>query len=129
VPSFALVRARLSEWRDQLVAQLPTAPDREAKVALKKEIEEAIRCLDFCERAGIESSARVHVLPLLEGRGGFSEYRVMDDAETEDRSSWVEPEIDGDKRRLGPGDLLVEKGSPRRGRPARRDPGPAEGVM
>ena len=114
--TYSLVRARLSEWLRETVASLPTVPDRDRLVEQKKEIEEAIRCLDLCARVGLDGTAQVHVLPFLEGRGGYSEFRVVDDAETENRALWLEPEIGGEKRRLTPGDLLVEKAPQRRAR-------------
>ncbi|MEZ0230225.1 MAG: hypothetical protein ACAI25_16505 [Planctomycetota bacterium] len=113
--SYTRVRERLAEWRSEVIEQLRGAGGDGALLTLKLEIEAALRCLDLCERAGITGTERVHTLPSLEGRGGYSEYRVLDDAETEDREHWTEPEIEGEKRRLTPGDVLIER-VPRRRR-------------
>lgn len=115
--SYARVRARLAEWYLQILGELRDGADAE-RVALKGELEEASRCLELCDRVGIDGAAQVHVLPFLEGRGGYSEYRILVDAETEDREHWLEPSINGEPVRLHPGDLVVEKGPARRKRRA-----------
>lgn len=116
--SYARVRAVLAERYVEVLGELRSsqAPELVA-LKLELELEEAVRCLELCERVGIDGSVQVHVLPTSSG-GGFGEYRILDDQETETREHWLEPEIDGEARRLSGGDLLVEKGPARKKRRA-----------
>ena len=78
-------------------------------IALKTEIEAAIGRLELCERWGITSKSMVRELPIQKTRSPSSEYRIMEDCETENRALWVEADFQGRKRRFNEGDLIIQR--------------------
>lgn len=79
-------------------------------LARKLELEDAVRCLVFCRAHGITSAARVTEIPETLTRTPSSEYRLMEDHETEDRSAWTALKTGGAEIRASPGMLLVDRG-------------------
>jgi hypothetical protein len=69
------------------------------------ELDLACQQLELCERWGILPRSIIRALPTTRCEG--SEYRVMDDCETDDREHWSEAEFDGRKLRLGGGALII----------------------
>jgi hypothetical protein len=90
---------RLTAWRAEVVEQL-RAGDASA-LALKLALDAALGWLEMCERHQVPVGGEVVVLPAPADFAPLGEYRVLWDAETEDRRRWREV------ARASPGDLLV----------------------
>ena len=105
--SFQTVLARLDEWRTEVVEHLRQPGGDPGTLAMKLELDAAIRCLEFCRRHHL-TPAGLTVLELpATGSGPYPEFRLLDDCETEERAVWVEVQVGGEPVRAYPGDLLV----------------------
>ena len=71
------------------------------------QLDMAISCLEFCQRHQIHPNCQVTVLPPTLTRTPFSEYRIMEDQETENRECWTELSIKGQEFRPSEGDILL----------------------
>ena len=93
---FPQVIQLLKELQAKLVEQLRESVEATDLVRQKVQVDDALRCLDFCDCHNLNTTARVIELP---NKGaGYFEYRIMIDNETDDRDSWTE--------------LLDDKGEP-----------------
>ncbi|MAE93548.1 MAG: hypothetical protein CL910_02700 [Deltaproteobacteria bacterium] len=81
---------------------------RESSPSLKLELKAAIHCLETFAEHGIPSRFAAICLPELETRSAASEYRVLEDHETENRESWTEVGVDGVLVRPIPDSLVIE---------------------
>ena len=103
---FAQVLRKLEEWRAEITEQLRQAQND--ALPLKLEVDAAIECLRMCADYGISRPARVVRLPERRNRTPSSEYRLMEDQETDDRQHWIEVEVNGEPVRPAPFSVLVE---------------------
>lgn len=83
--------------------------ERRATLASKTDLDKAIGCLRLCEKYDIEPNVTVTVLPEKDTRTVLSEYRVLEDCETDDRAKWIEVKAAGHPVRPIPGALIIEK--------------------
>jgi hypothetical protein len=97
--------AVLANARDALKADDSVPPTQRSPKAA--EIDRAIGLLRLCARYGIQPNAEVVVLPAQGTQTPSSEYRVMEDHETDDRSRWTEVKVRGVPVRAHEGHLLV----------------------
>lgn len=107
-----LASRHLQALLEELSAKLAGVPpgDLEQQAALigrKSEVELAISRLALCERWALYPSSIIRRLPRQKCQSGSSDYRIMEDCETEHRESWVEADFDGQRHRLNEGDLIV----------------------
>jgi len=109
---FTEVLEKLIKWRHELVDQMrnpsTTERTREEVLQLKVQLDQAIACLQLCERYQILLGAKVIEIPsaLCDE---FSEYHLMDDCGLTERDSWVEVTVDGKPIRISPSSLIVEQ--------------------
>lgn len=91
----------LHEWRVGVIGRLRDEQERD--LMLKPALDVASRWLEVHEQHQVPASGatEVAVLPLPESYHPLGDYRILWDAETEDRSCWREV------ARALPGDLLV----------------------
>lgn len=99
--SMVPVILRLHEWRAMVIERLRGG--EQSSLAVKLALDAAIAWLEVCEHRELPSprDAEVSVLPFPEGDEPLGDYRIMWDAETEQRPWWREV------ARASPGDLLV----------------------
>ena len=85
-------------------------------VAHKVELDDAIKCLLFCEKHQVNTTARVIELPDV--HAGFFDYRIMIDNETDDTNYWTELTDDkGTPVTAIFGDLLILNSEAKKKRP------------
>lgn len=106
----------LSAARDVAVEKLKvvSAQDRQRTLQEKVELHRAIGCLRLCAEYRIEATDRVITLPEKTTATPTSEYRVLEDHESDDRQRWTEVAIEGAPVRPVPGALIVERAGRRR---------------
>jgi|LSQX01.2.fsa_nt_gb hypothetical protein len=77
----------------------------------KLEFDRAIKCLSFCNENNLfrNNNENYQVIELPMTSDLYSEYRIIDDCETEDRSTWKELKFDNNKLFLHPGDIIIAK--------------------
>jgi hypothetical protein len=104
---------KLKKWRNELVEKLRKTTNEQQKEDILKrkiEIDRALACLEMCNKFDIQTRNIERVLSLPAPKTGyFSEYRIVDDAETEDRKYWQEFRINGKKIFLHQGDIILKK--------------------
>lgn len=109
---FTQVLEKLNKWRHELVAQMrspsTTESHREEVLKLKVQLDQAIGCLQLCERYQILLSSKV-IEMVRSHHGHSSEYHLMDDCASAERDYWVEVEVNGKPIELPPEFLIVEK--------------------
>jgi len=99
---------RLHQWRNTVLEQMRDPASKSESARLKLQLDDAIDCLGLCERYQIGPNARVVRLPEPRTNTPSSEYRVVEDQETDQREHWIEVVIDGAPISPAPGSLLIE---------------------
>ena len=105
---FPEVLQELQLLRSQVIEDLKQGDD--SRLQVKLQLDDAIQCLRFCETHAITASAKVIQLPETRTRTPSSEYRILEDHETEDRDVWTELKIGPVEVRPSPGTLLIDCG-------------------
>ncbi|MDE8740999.1 hypothetical protein PZA20_04115 [Pectobacterium polaris] len=76
----------------------------------KLQLDDAIQCLQFCQQHQITAAATVIQLPATLTTTPSSEYRIIEDHETEQREYWTELDVNNHPVRPSPGVLLLDCG-------------------
>ncbi|WP_313563423.1 hypothetical protein [Ruminiclostridium cellobioparum] len=105
----ANVIEKLHELRNIEVEKLKAGNKDSLKSKL--ELDRAIKCLSFCNKNNLftNTNENYQVIELPMTSDLYSEYRIIDDCETEDRNMWKELELDNNKLFLHPGDIVITK--------------------
>ena len=104
---FEEVIVKLRAWREEIMVELRSPETHDKAIQLKRQLDAAINCLEFCQRHQIRPNSEVVVLPDTQTQTPSSNYRVLEDHETDDREHWVELEINGEQLQLYPGDIII----------------------
>ena len=107
---FTAVIHKLNSWREEAISRLRDPSAHAEALALKHQLDSAIAALELCQRFQIRPDAPATVLPDLRTMTPSCAYRVMEDQETDDRTQWVELDIEGYHLELSPGDIIIEQG-------------------
>lgn len=106
------VLENLNNWRHELVEQMrspsTTELQREEVLKLKVQLDQAIGCLQLCERYQILLTSKVIEI-VRSQQGHSSEYHLMDDCASPERDVWIEVEVNGKPVELSPEFLIIEK--------------------
>ena len=108
MPDFAFTLQQLSALRDSLVAQLRETPDSSVALNRKRDVDAAIAALQLCAAYGIHGKATVTKLPMTQTSTPSSEYRLVEDHETDEPGNWTEVVVDDAPIRATPWTLLVD---------------------
>jgi hypothetical protein len=106
---FSRVLPALEALRSDVIAEMKRAPSSEL-VKRKTEIDAAIACLELCAEHQIGPRSRITRIPEPATRTPSSEFRLIEDRESDDRALWREVTIGGHPIRPLPGALIVESG-------------------
>jgi hypothetical protein len=109
---FEQIVNKLKTWRDELEPQLHTPSQTDAHtqaVLLKRQIENAVHFLEFCQQHQIQPARLKHAIVLPETRSFGGEYRVMDDEDSRNLEDWKDPIMDGESAPLylNPGNIVL----------------------
>jgi hypothetical protein len=77
-------------------------------IGMQSALDLAWQRLELCESWNILPKSIVHVLPPQRIGDGSSNYRIMEDCETESRERWVEADFQGRTIRFNEGNLLIQ---------------------
>ena len=109
---FTQVLEKLNKWRHELVEQMrspsTTELHREEVLKLKVQLDQAVGCLQLCERYQILLTSKVTEI-VRSPNGHSSEYHLMDDCASAELDSWIEVEVNGKPVEFSPEFLIVEK--------------------
>ncbi len=106
---FDVVVGMMRQWRESLLDRLRDPATREEALRLKLQLDDAIDCLELCERHQIRPDASVVVVPEPQTRSPSSELRLVEDHECDSREVWTEVMLDGLPVRPLPGSLIIER--------------------
>lgn len=104
---FEEVTAKIRRWREEIVAELRAPETYDKALHIKRQLDAAIECLEFCQQHQISPDAEVLVLPMTQTRTPASNYRVLEDHETDQQEYWVELKINNQPLHLYPGDMII----------------------
>lgn len=109
---FTQVLEKLTKWRHELVEQMrnpsTTQRVREETLQLKSQLDQAIACLQMCERYQISLNAKVIEIPPPQNRRS-SKYYLMDDCGSTERDCWTEVQANGKSLAVSPETLLIQR--------------------
>lgn len=100
----------LEKERDLIVADLKNG--KKDRLDDLKDLDKALEWLYLLEEKQFDEAKRYNLeqLPFIEGRGGFSCYRIAIDNESDDIKFWNEYEkSDGSKLSLYPRDYIINR--------------------
>jgi len=100
----------LEKERDLIVADLKNG--KKDRLDDLKDLDKALEWLYLLEEKQFDEAKRYNLeqLPFIEGRGGFSCYRIAIDNESDDIKFWDEYEkSDGSKLSLYPRDYIINR--------------------
>ena len=105
--------AHLRSLHEQLTDELKGVPHTDHEnlsrlIGMASEIDLACQRLEVCEKWGIFPRSIVRALPPQKCESGSSDYRIMEDCETEHRPSWAEADFAGQALRFNAGDLIIQ---------------------
>jgi hypothetical protein len=104
---FETVTAKLCAWRKEIMVEFRSPKTHDKAIQLKRQLDAAVLCLEFCQRHQIRPNSEVVVLPDTQTQTPLSNYRVLEDHETDKREHWVEVEVNGEPLQLYPGDIII----------------------
>lgn len=103
-----IVIEKLNQWLDEVKSRLEDDPKNIELHEKASQIDIAIKNIQLCEKYGILPKSIIKRLPEQTCRSSSSDYRILEDVETENRDHWVEACINGEPIRLNEGDLVVQ---------------------
>ena len=68
----------------------------------------AIRWLELGQELNIDPKSKTSLLPWTETQSPSSEFRIIEDHESDDPNHWTEIKIKGKEFRPSPGDLIIQ---------------------
>ncbi|BAP31222.1 uncharacterized protein CHSO_2185 [Chryseobacterium sp. StRB126] len=83
--------------------------DQESNVLLKKELSNVIHLLEVFDRFQISKKTIDAIFELPDSHTGYSDYRIMNDCESDDPMQWVELKINDENIKLSEGDIIIRK--------------------
>ena len=83
--------------------------ERQALVSYKKELEQLLFLKKLSDTYHLESAAIEKIIVLPPPGTDFASFRIVDDAETEEKQWWEELKIENEPFWLCEGDILIKK--------------------
>ncbi|MBP2617804.1 hypothetical protein [Chryseobacterium jejuense] len=99
----------ITEEIDRLNHLISKGVDKESNVLLKKELSDTIHVLDIFDCYQISKKTIDTIFELPDSHTGYSDYRIMNDCESDDPTQWVELKINDEKIKLSEGDIIIRK--------------------
>jgi hypothetical protein len=105
--------AHLRSLHEQLTEELKRVPRTDHEnlarlLGMLSEVDLACQRLELCEKWQIFPRSIIRTLPPQKCESGSSDYRIMEDCETENRQSWMEADFAGRTVRFNAGDLIIQ---------------------
>ena len=83
--------------------------EKQALVCYKKELEQLLFLKKLSDTYQLEPKERERIIVLPTPRTDFASFRIVDDAETEEKQWWEELKIENEPLWLCEGDILIKK--------------------
>ena len=104
-----LIKTVLAETTQQLKNTSLSEEEKQALVSYKKELEQLLFLKKLSDTYHLEPVAIERIIVLPSPRTDFSNFRLVDDAETEEKQWWEELKIENEPIWLCEGDILIKK--------------------
>ena len=104
-----LIKTVLAETTQQLKNTSLSEEEKQALVSYKKELEQLLFLKKLSDTYHLEPVAIERIIVLPSPRTDFSNFRLVDDAETEEKQWWEELKIENEPLWLCEGDILIKK--------------------
>ncbi|MFP3833603.1 hypothetical protein [Chryseobacterium sp. SIMBA_028] len=82
---------------------------KESNLQLKKELSEIIYLVSLFEKHQINKKNIKAILELPDSDTGYSDYRIINDGESDNPDHWIEVSIHNEKLTLAEGDVIIKK--------------------
>ncbi|MFN4364437.1 hypothetical protein [Chryseobacterium hispalense] len=82
--------------------------NKNENLKLKKELLEVLFLIDLSEEYDISKNNIENILKMPGKNTGYSEYRIIDDCESDDPLNWIEAEFKNEKVRLYDNDIVIK---------------------
>ena len=83
--------------------------EKQALISYKKELEQLLFLKKLSDTYHLEPKEIEHIVVLPLPRTDFANFRIVDDAETEEKQWWEELKIENEPLWLCEGDILIKK--------------------
>jgi len=104
-----LIENALTEATQQLKNISLLQEEKQALVSYKKELEQLLFLKKLSDTYHLEPKEIEHIVVLPPPRTDFANFRIVDDAETEEKQWWEELKIENEPLWLCEGDILIKK--------------------
>ncbi|MGE8433349.1 hypothetical protein [Chryseobacterium joostei] len=94
---------------DKLNDLISREVNKESNLQLKKELSETIYLLSILDNHQINKKTIKTILELPDSNTGYSDYRIINDCESDNPGHWIEVNIHNEKLRLAEGDIIIKK--------------------
>ncbi|PWN66110.1 hypothetical protein [Chryseobacterium oncorhynchi] len=94
---------------DELNDLISREGNKESHLQLKKELSETLYLLSIFDNHQINQKTIKTILELPDSNTGYSDYRIINDCESDNPDHWIEVSIHNEKLRLGAGDIIIKK--------------------
>lgn len=102
-------REFLTSEINRLNGLISNGVDKESNILLKKDLSGIIHALDMFECYQINEKSIDRIVELPDSHTGYSDYRIMNDCESDDPAQWIELKINNETIRLSEGDIIIRK--------------------
>lgn len=85
-----------------------TVADAEINISNKKELKKCLFLIDLADIYNLDAKSIKEIISIPGMKTGYSEYRLINDCESDIREEWIEV-FDDSTKRLLPGDLIILK--------------------
>ena len=104
-----LIEDELQQTIHQLKEVSLLQEEKQALVSYKKELEQLLFLKKLSDTYHLEPKEIEHIVVLPPPRTDFASFRIVDDAETEEKQWWKELKIENEPFWLCEGDILIKK--------------------
>ncbi|MEM6845239.1 MAG: hypothetical protein AAF632_23705 [Bacteroidota bacterium] len=105
---YSFVIRELTKLREIVIEDLRTSKSQEL-THRKSEIDLAIKWLIRGQEFDVHPKSKIIELPYKKVQTPSSEYRIVEDCESDNPDLWMEVQVDGESIRPLPGSLIIER--------------------
>lgn len=102
----SLIEKELQRIEQQLASDCTVGNTQ--NISNKKELKKCLFLIDLAECYNLDQRTIKEIISLPDMKTGYSEYRIINDCESDEMEDWIEIFSDHTKRLL-PGDLIILK--------------------
>ncbi|MEG0927327.1 hypothetical protein [Chryseobacterium sp.] len=94
---------------DRLNVLISREINKESNLQLRNELSEVIYLISLSDKHQINKKSIKTILELPDSNTGYSDYRIINDCESDQPDHWIEVSIHNEKIRLAEGDIIIQK--------------------